>query len=639
MSIVLHDLVKRFGGHAVVDNVSTEIRDGELFVLLGPSGSGKSTILRIIAGLVPADDGRVVLHGRDVTFLPPQDRNIGLVFQDYALFPHMTVAENVEFGLVIRKVPKEERVAKRDELLAMVDLAGYARRDVRQLSGGQRQRVAVARALAFEPSVLLLDEPFGALDVKVREQLRRALKGVQRRLGVTTILVTHDQEEAFELADRIGVVEDGRLLELGEPSELYRRPKHQFVAQFLGDAALIGTRRVGDRVRIGEVELPIPATPPGTGDAEWALLFRPEDLSLADPSSPDGEGKPLGIGRVEEVLDLGPVRRVGVRIDSLPHAWHIGAGFGEKGIPLRTFLPALRNGEPALRAGQEVRVEMRGYHMLPRLSLRVLGWVGDDEGLDEVFPTARALATTVGGEITFLVTARDESDGQRKQPSLASALSARGMSSPIEIQYGPPVEAILRTAVARRADLILVPNCTTDTKLTRERRFVAEELARRGITPVLFASGQGTGIERVLLCTGAGEPGKADVAFGGRFARSVGAHATLLYVDDRRVSAWEQEWIHVEPPWVREHLKEGVEALRARGVSADVEVRRGPVLDEILAEAEHRNHDVIVVGAHVPGSRGRSRATPDLASQLVRRATRSVLVVHDASVPFAAVRA
>jgi nucleotide-binding universal stress UspA family protein len=282
---------------------------------------------------------------------------------------------------------------------------------------------------------------------------------------------------------------------------------------------------------------------------------------------------------------------------------------------------------------------MRGYHMLPRLSLRVLAWVGDDEGLDEVFPTARGLATTVGGEITYLVTARDESDGQRKHAGLAAALSARGMSSPIEIHYGPPVEVILRTAAARRVDLILVPNSTADSNLTRERRFVTEELARRGITPVLFASGERTGIERVLLCTGAGEPGKADVAFGGRFARSVGAHATLLYVDDRQIPAWEQERIHVEPPWVLEHLREGVEALRARGVSADVEVRRGPVLDEILAEAEARNHDVIVVGAHVPGSRGRSRATPDLASQLVRRACRSVLVVHDASVPFAAVRA
>jgi len=638
MSIVLHDLVKRFGGHAVVDHVSTEIRDGELFVLLGPSGSGKSTILRIIAGLVPADDGRVVLHGRDVTLLPPQDRNIGLVFQDYALFPHMTVAENVEFGLAIRKVPREERAARRDELLAMVDLAGYARRDVRRLSGGQRQRVAVARALAFEPSVLLLDEPFGALDVKVRGQLRRALKEVQRRLEVTTILVTHDQEEAFELADRIGVVEGGRLLEVGEPGELYHRPKHQFVAQFVGDAALIGTRRVGDLVRVGELELPVPVTAGGDGGSEWALLFRPEDLALVDPGSPAGEGKPLGTGRVEEVLDLGPVRRVDVRIDSLEHAWHIGAGFGEEGIPIRTFLPALRNGESALREGEQVRIEMRGYHLLPRLSMRVLAWAGDEEGLDEVFPMARTLSTVMGGEVTFLITARDESDGQRKHASLSAGLSARGMTAPIEVRYGPPVEEILRMAVGRRQDLVLVPDYDRDAKPPRERRIVAEDLARRAGTPVLFASGDKDRIERVLLCTGAGEEGKADVAFGGRFARSVGARVTLLFVDDRVVPAWEQDRIHVEPPWILEHLRRGVEALRARGVNAQVEVRRGPVLEQILAEAQEHDHDVIVVGGHVPGSRGSGRATPDLASELVRRADRSVLVVHDTTVPFAAVR-
>ncbi len=639
MSIELHDLVKRFGGHAVVDHVSTEIRDGELFVLLGPSGSGKSTILRIIAGLVPADDGRVVLHGRDVTLLPPQDRNIGLVFQDYALFPHMTVAENVEFGLAIRKVPREEREAKRDELLAMVDLAGYARRDVRRLSGGQRQRVAVARALAFEPSVLLLDEPFGALDVKVRGQLRRALKEVQRSLGVTTILVTHDQEEAFELADRIGVVEGGRLLEVGEPGELYHRPSHQFVAQFLGDAALIGTRRVGDRVKIGRLELPIPAARVGDGGSEWALLFRPEDVHLADAAGTGDEEQTLGMGRVEEVLDLGPVRRVGVRIDSLDHAWHIGAGFGEEGIPIRTFLPALRNGDPQIREGQEVRVEMRGYHLLPRLSLRVLVWVGDDTGLDVVYPMARTLATVMGGDLMFLITARDESDGQRKHASLAAALSARGMAAAIEIRYGPAVEEILRIAVSRRMDLILVPRYQPDLEPARERRVVNEELARRGAIPVLFASGDRYRVERVLLCTGAGEEGKADVAFGGRFARSVGAHATLLFVDERPIPEWEKERIHVEPAWVLEHLRRGKEALRARGVSANVEVRRGDVLDEILAEAADRNHDVIVVGGHVPGTRGRKRITPDLASRLVRRADRSVLVVHDGAASLAAVRA
>jgi nucleotide-binding universal stress UspA family protein len=193
-------------------------------------------------------------------------------------------------------------------------------------------------------------------------------------------------------------------------------------------------------------------------------------------------------------------------------------------------------------------------------------------------------------------------------------------------------------AGSRRYDLILVPDYDRDAKSVRERRVVVEGLARWAGTPVLIASRAENRIERVLLCTGAGEEGKADVAFGGRFARSVGARATLLFVDDRQVPGWEQERIHVEPPWIIEHLRRGVEALRARGVSADAEVRRGPVLEQILAEAIERNHDVIVVGRHVPGSRGRRRATPDLASELVQRADRSVLVVHDSTIPFAAVR-
>jgi nucleotide-binding universal stress UspA family protein len=282
---------------------------------------------------------------------------------------------------------------------------------------------------------------------------------------------------------------------------------------------------------------------------------------------------------------------------------------------------------------------MRGYHLLPRLSLRVLAWVGDDTGFDVVFPMVRTLATVMGGDVMFLITARDESDGQRKHAGLAAALSARGMAAPIEIRYGSAVDEILRMAASRRMDLIVVPRYEPDLKPARERRVVNEELARRGAIPVLFASGDRDRVERVLLCTGAGEEGKADVAFGGRFARSVGAHATLLFVDERPVPESEQDRIHVEPAWVLEHLRRGKEALRARGVSANVEVRRGDVLDEILAEAADRNHDVIVVGGHVPGTRGRRRITPDLASRLVQRADRSVLVVHDGAASLAAVRA
>src|SRR5574342_449100 len=239
MSIVLEQLTKRYEGYPVVNRLSLEIADGEFFVLIGPSGSGKSTVLRMIAGLNTVDEGTVVLHGRDVTFASPQQRGVGFVFQHYALFQHMSVADNIEFAMRVRKVPRKERQRRCDELLEIVGLTGLGGRVPSQLSGGQQQRVALARALAHQPQVLLLDEPFGALDAKIRQELRRALRQIQRELHIATLFVTHDQDEAFELADRLGVMNFGRLLEVGEPSELYQRPQTEFVATFLGTSHMM----------------------------------------------------------------------------------------------------------------------------------------------------------------------------------------------------------------------------------------------------------------------------------------------------------------------------------------------------------------------------------------------------------------
>ncbi|MEW5985179.1 MAG: ABC transporter ATP-binding protein [Chloroflexota bacterium] len=257
MSILLENLTKRYDGHPVVNNVSLEISDGEFFVLLGSSGSGKTTVLTMIAGLTAVDQGRVLLHGRDVTHLPTQQRNVGFVFQNYALFQHMTVADNIEFGLSVRKTPRAERRRRRDELLELVGLAGLGGRMPRQLSGGQQQRVALARALAHQPDVLLLDEPLGALDAKIRTELRRTLRAIQRELAVTTILVTHDQEEAFELADHIGVMSFGRLLEVGTPQSLYQRPQTEFVATFLGTANLLVGQAHNGGVQLGAHHFPL----------------------------------------------------------------------------------------------------------------------------------------------------------------------------------------------------------------------------------------------------------------------------------------------------------------------------------------------------------------------------------------------
>jgi sulfate transport system ATP-binding protein len=255
------NVTKRYGDFRALDDVCVDIEPGSLTALLGPSGSGKSTLLRVIAGLEAPDSGTVVLEGADVTQQPPQRRGVGFVFQHYAAFKHMTVRENVAFGLKVRKRPKAEVRAKVDELLRIVGLAGYHERYPSQLSGGQRQRMALARALAIEPKVLLLDEPFGALDAKVRGELRAWLRRLHDEVDVTTVLVTHDQEEAMELADRIVVLNEGHVEQTGSPRAIYDTPANDFVMGFLGPVARLG----GGLVRPHDLVLGIE---PGPGAVE-----------------------------------------------------------------------------------------------------------------------------------------------------------------------------------------------------------------------------------------------------------------------------------------------------------------------------------------------------------------------------------
>jgi sulfate transport system ATP-binding protein len=259
VSIEVRGVNKRFGDFVALDDVSVSIPTGSLTALLGPSGGGKSTLLRIIAGLEFADSGRVEIEGVDATNLPPQKRNVGFVFQHYAAFKHMSVARNVAFGIEIRKRPKAEVKARVAELLGLVHLSQFADRLPSQLSGGQRQRMALARALAVEPTVLLLDEPFGALDAKVRKELRDWLRRLHDEVSVTTVLVTHDQDEALEVADEIVVINDGRIEQIGTPDQLYDEPANDFVMSFLGPV----TRLDGRLVRPHDLDLY--ASDPGGG--------------------------------------------------------------------------------------------------------------------------------------------------------------------------------------------------------------------------------------------------------------------------------------------------------------------------------------------------------------------------------------
>jgi sulfate/thiosulfate transport system ATP-binding protein len=251
MAIEVHNVTKRFGEYVALDDVSLEVRSGSLMALLGPSGSGKSTLLRVIAGLEQPDAGTVVISGREATHLRPQQREVGFVFQHYAPFKHMTVADNVAFGLTIRKRPKQEIDARVHDLLQLVQLEGLGKRYPAQLSGGQRQRMALARALAVEPAVLLLDEPFGALDARVRKELREWLRRLHDEVHVTTVFVTHDQEEAMQIADDIVLVNKGRIEQTGSARDLYERPANEFVLTFVGEATRFG----GELVRPHDIVL------------------------------------------------------------------------------------------------------------------------------------------------------------------------------------------------------------------------------------------------------------------------------------------------------------------------------------------------------------------------------------------------
>ncbi|CAN5251454.1 TOBE-like domain-containing protein [soil metagenome] len=284
MSIEISGINKNFGDFIALENIDLDIPTGQLTALLGPSGGGKSTLLRIIAGLESADSGTVVIEGKDATHLPAQKRNVGFVFQHYAAFKHMTVAKNVAFGLEIRKKPKAEIVAKVDELLKLVHLSQFAHRLPSQLSGGQRQRMALARALAIEPTVLLLDEPFGALDAKVRKELRDWLRRLHDEVHVTTVFVTHDQEEALEVADSIVVINDGRIEQVGTPDDLYDKPASDFVLSFLGPV----TRLKGELVRPHDIYLSrseIPSAVAGTISRFTRIGFEARfDVTPADGS-------------------------------------------------------------------------------------------------------------------------------------------------------------------------------------------------------------------------------------------------------------------------------------------------------------------------------------------------------------------
>jgi spermidine/putrescine transport system ATP-binding protein len=318
--VELRSVVKRFGGFTAVNGVSLALAPGQFYSLLGPSGCGKTTTLRLIAGFEQPDEGEVHLHGEPVNHVPPYQRNVSTVFQNYALFPHLTVAGNVEFGLRQARTPAEEMHRRVNKILELVQLTGYDRRMPQQLSGGERQRVALARSMVLRPDVLLLDEPLAALDETLRQEMRLELKRLQRAAGITFLFVTHDQEEAITLSDRVAVMNRGKLEQVGTPEEIYQRPRTRFVAGFLGNSNVLDVRVSGVHGALVELATPggrrwlapCPDPAPSLGEAV-SLVLRPEVLRISTGSVP--EGAQAAVGRISHSVFLGAHRRLGVEIE------------------------------------------------------------------------------------------------------------------------------------------------------------------------------------------------------------------------------------------------------------------------------------------------------------------------------------
>jgi putative spermidine/putrescine transport system ATP-binding protein len=297
-AVRLAGVTKRFGDVVAVDAIDLDVREGEFFSMLGPSGSGKTTCLRMIAGFEAPTDGRVYLEGHDVTRMAPYERDVNTVFQDYALFPHMSVEENVEYGLRVKKVARAERRDRVADALRMVRLEGFGGRKPAQLSGGQRQRVALARALVNRPKVLLLDEPLGALDLKLRQEMQIELKDIQQRVGLTFIYVTHDQEEALTMSDRLAVFSRGRIEQIGTPAEVYENPATGFVAGFVGTSNVLG----------GETARAVTGSPD-------PFTVRPEKIHLSEPESSARDDECTVTGHVREVVYIGALTKYFVQLD------------------------------------------------------------------------------------------------------------------------------------------------------------------------------------------------------------------------------------------------------------------------------------------------------------------------------------
>lgn len=583
MSIRLEQVTKDFHGTAAVSDVSVDIADGEFFVLLGPSGSGKSTLLRAIAGLTPVDHGRIWLRGRDVTMISAREREVGFVFQNYALFRHMSVADNIEFSLRARRVRAAARRKRRRELLELVALEGMDDRLPSELSGGQQQRVAVARALAHEPRVLLLDEPFGALDARIRDELRHAIRSIQQAVGITTVLVTHDQEEALTMADRIGVMDRSRLQEVAEPQELYAHPGTRFVATFLGTANLLLGRLSHGGVHLGDAFIPADRRGPAMGPAllegdEVTVVVRPENLELRKATS-QRDGSVIGQAIVDEIQFVGSVERLRLTVAASealvwaadPDAEHFG---------LEAIRTTRETATLPVSTGQKVAVAVRRVHMLPTpiSRLQLTGDSDPDRRLADS-PLVRELAARMG----------------------ISVIGARRLAtSPPQVLTGLPIVGLDGTDEARAAIRML----------------------SRGVRQVLEVRPEHAPIKRVLVHVAAPEARDAALAAAASVVRHLSADVVMLVPAVSRANG------ATGYPGIL-GLRDA--ALSRHGLDARTRTFRGNATDAIHAILADARPTLLVLG--VRGSGADTAALSELARVAECPAAAAVLWVSPRAEP------
>jgi len=370
-AVCVRDLTKSYGKESVLHRINFNVREGEILVLLGPSGSGKSTTLRLIAGLETPDSGEIWLHGRRVDSLRSRERNVGVIFQQYALFPQMTVEENIAFGLMIRKKSRREIQTTVNRLLEMVRLNEHRSKMPSQLSGGQQQRVAIARALAYGPEVLLFDEPFAALDEQNRARLRREIRALLKNIRIPAIFITHDQEEALELADHIAVLNRGRIEQIGTPAEIYSRPQTEFVATFLGAANILAGRVSGGWIELGALRLALPEDMPRTVDGDKVkVIFRPEDVIINGclPQRPSNHY--LGRSVIGEISFIGSYERLTVNLNLHQSEPELARPVAEgppsnDSVIITVTRPRWEAEDMPLGPGQQITIGLSSYTVLP----------------------------------------------------------------------------------------------------------------------------------------------------------------------------------------------------------------------------------------------------------------------------------